>query len=449
MIAFIMLVAPSLAQSKFSVLRYDDDISSLKEQSFKSGLDLLKFIPLGNDFNISIGGELREQYQAYKNINFGDSPKNIGDKSPHQLRHRFMAHANLDLGNHLRFFIQLSNTLRFLNTNPVAPEVDENQLSLHQFFAEVKANQWKFRLGAQELLYGNNRLITVREGQNTRLTFDGIVVKRVVKNGSIDILAVSKVISRQFIFDDKRFKEWLVGFYGTQYCLSHKIGLDYFIVNLQSRSRKYNYQSGFENRQTYGIRLFSNLRKINFEVEGEYQSGKFNNLNVNAYSIFSDLNITLLSKNKGIIGFATNFASGDNNRSDNKLNTYNSMYAKPAFGLAIPLGATNIVSLAPYFRINLIHKLNILAQVFFLARSSSQDGTYSPAMIQNRPRPDLLFGSIKRTLGELYVIETNYQQTKNLSFAFDYSFFKAGSYPKATGIGKDISYISFKSAFKF
>ncbi len=92
---------------------------------------------------------------------------------------------------------------------------------------------------------------------------------------------------------------------------------------------------------------------------------------------------------------------------------------------------------------------HILAQVFFLSRNSDQDGTYSPGMLENRPKPAMAFGTKKKSLGELYVIETNYQQTKNLSFAIDASYFKGGSYPKATGNGKNITYLSFKSTFKF
>jgi len=131
------------------------------------------------------------------------------------------------------------------------------------------------------------------------------------------------------------------------------------------------------------------------------------------------------------------------------LNTYNLLYAKPAYGLVAPIGATNILSLSPYLKINPIQKLNVLAQVFFLSRNSNQDGTYSPGMIQNRPKPSTLFVSDKKILGQLYVIETNYQQTKNVSFALDASYFKAGNYPKATGAGKDILYLSFKSTLRF
>jgi Alginate export len=446
----LTLVASSvLAQNRISTLRYDDNFLLLKNDSLKKGFDQLKYISLGNKKYISFGGEWREQFQVYSNINFGDVPPTYHAISTNQLWHRLLVHSTIELGNQFRFFIQLNNTLRFLNDNPVVPEIDENQLSLHQAFAELKVNSWKFRLGRQELLYGNNRLITVREGPNTRLTFDGIVVKRTLKNGGIDFFAVSKIISKQYVFDDESFKEGLIGIYGTYYFSNRKIGLDYFVLDFQSQSRTYNYRTGFENRQTYGARLFSNFKKINFELEGAYQSGKFDNLTIDAYNVVADVNILVLPGKKGIIGLAANASSGDKDSEDHKLNTYNLLYAKPAYGLAIPIGATNMISIYPYVKINPIPKLNMAAQVFFLARNSNQDGTYSAGMIENRPNPNLLFTSNKKTLGVFYVVETTYQQNKNLSLSFDASYFNAGDYPLATGNGKDIMYVSFKSTFKF
>lgn len=430
-------------------MRYDDDFSLVKKDSSKKGFSQLKYIPLGKNNYISFGGELREQFQIYDNINFGDVPPTYQDSSTHQLWHRLLVHSNIELGNHFRFFFQLNNTLRFLNDNPIVPEIDENQLNLHQAFTELKLTNWNFRLGQQELYYGNHRLITVREGPNTRQAFDGLVVKRKFRNGTLDFFAVSKVISKQYVLDDESMQDGLYGIYGTHYLFKHKMGLDYFVVDFQSKARKYNYQSGFENRYTYGIRLFSNLKTVNFEFEGAYQTGQFNTLSIDAYNALADVNFTILPSKKGIIGFAVNVASGDKDSSDTQLNTYNLLYAKPAYGLVAPIGASNMLSLSPYLKINPVQKLNVLAQVFFLSRNSNQDGTYSPGMVQNRPRPDALFTTDKKTLGQLYLLETNYQQNKHCSLAFDASYFNAGSYPKATGNGNDILYLSLKSTFKW
>jgi len=445
----LLAIATSSAQNKISWLRYDDDFTSLKKDTVKKGLDKVKYISLGKNNYISFGGEFRDQLQYYDNLNFGDVPPSYSKTDVFQHLRRIMVHTNIELGNHFRFFMQLNHTGRELNNNPVVPEIDENQLSLHQAFGEWKDNNWKFRLGHQEMFYGNHRLITFREGPNTRQAFDGLVIKRKFKNGSLDFFAVSKVISKQYVFDDESMHDGLLGIYGTHFYANRKLGLDYYLVNFQSRDRMYNYQTGYENRQTFGIRLFSNLKTVNFEFEGAYQTGKFNDLTIDAYNVVADVNLTLFPSKKGVLGFAANIASGDKDSNDNKLNTYNLLYAKPAYGLVAPIGATNMLSLSPYLKINPAQKLNVLAQVFFLSRNSNQDGTYSPGMIQNRPRPTALFASDKKTLGQLYLLETAYQFSARSALAFDASYLKAGSYPKATGSGDDILYLSLKSTFKW
>lgn len=437
------------AQNNISLLRYDDNFTNLKYEKQKTGFDRLKFIALGRKSYLSVGGESREQVQFFKNANFGDAPPPYKNETNWQLNHRLMVHAAVDLGEKVSLFLQLNNTLRFFNPNPAVPEIDENQLSLHQAFAELKLRRWKFRMGRQELLYGNHRVVTVREGPNTRKTFDGIVLKKSFQSGSIDIFCTTPVIAGKYIFDDQSGKESFAGIYGTQFFAHHKIGLDYYILNLQSRLRKYNYKIGYENRQTFGLRLFSKLPNLNIELEGAYQTGRFGDETIRAYNLLADINILLLPDTKGLLGFMANSASGDRNSEDKKLNTYNLLFARPAYGLAVPFGASNMISLSPYLKINPLQKLSLLAQVFFLRRNSNQDGTYSPGMIENRPRKDILFRSGEKTIGVLYLLESNYQHSKRLELSLDATYLKAGAYPKATGNGRDIFYLACKYAFRF
>lgn len=448
LVLYLISYNGAFSQAIISPLRYNDDFNYLKNDSLKNGFEAIKYLKLGNLSYISLGGELREQLQYFENINFGDVPPNYLDRKTFQLWHRFLVHSNLEFNENYRVFIQLNNTLRFLNKNPIVKEIDENQLSLHQAFAEIKQSNFIFRLGRQELLYGNNRLISVREGPNTRLSFDAVIIKYFDKLNSIDFIYSSPVISNQYVFDDQHFKETLMGIYGTFIPQKKKIGLDYYAINFQSKLRQYNFESGYENRQTFGVRSFSKFKNLNFEFEASYQTGKFNDLRIEAYNLFADVNYAFLEKEKLKIGVSYNRASGDKNNTDNKLNTYNLLYAKPAFGQAIPIGSTNLVSIFPYVKTNPLPNLSLLGQVFFIARESSFDGIYSPGMVQNRPKPNQLFISKEKTLGTFYVFESNYNMSKNLAFAFDASFFKAGKFIKSTGQGKDITYLSFKSTFK-
>jgi len=96
----------------------------------------MKYIPLSENSNVSFGGEVREQIQYYENQNFGDVLLTFTKISAGQIWHRVMAHTNIELGKSVRLFVQFGSTFRFLNPNPLTPEIDENQLNLHQAFLE-------------------------------------------------------------------------------------------------------------------------------------------------------------------------------------------------------------------------------------------------------------------------------------------------------------------------
>jgi hypothetical protein len=99
--------------------------------------------------------------------------------------------------------------------------------------------------------------------------------------------------------------------------------------------------------------------------------------------------------------------------------------------------------------VNPTKKLSVYAGIYLLNRQSNQDGTYSPGMVQVRPTPPTLFISTKKSIGTQYALETGYNVNKHLFFAIDFVYLKAGSYVKETGKGKNITYTSFKGAFKF
>ncbi len=164
-----------------NIIRYLDDFSYLLESDTleRTELEKLKYIyPFKNkNINISFGGELREQYQYYKNPNFGDlKPGTVEDVNGY-LWHRAMAHADLMLGEDWRVFTQFSSTFALGKEN-ITTGIDQNALSLHQFFIKWSPQKSKgifTQIGRQEFALGSNLTISMREGPNTRLTFDAVV----------------------------------------------------------------------------------------------------------------------------------------------------------------------------------------------------------------------------------------------------------------------------------
>lgn len=271
MLAIGFILGDVAGYSQIQYLRYNDDFRYLHRDSLsRKGLQKLKYIPIAEQVNISFGGEIREQLQRYNNINFGDVPPNFKRSNSWQFWHRLMVHANVDIGQRARAFVQLSSTYRFLNPYPLTPEIDQNELSLHQAFIDYRFNKlWMARIGRQELSYGGHRLITFREGPNTRLTFDGAILKYNNGKRRVDVFAISPVISKKGVFDDQSLNDLTVGIYASEN-LAKKLSIDYYLLHFHSRRRQYNFIAGTKNREIVGVRLFSENPKTNYEVEGTY-----------------------------------------------------------------------------------------------------------------------------------------------------------------------------------
>jgi hypothetical protein len=449
LILIVLIVIIVSAQSQIQYLRYNDNFNYLKSDSIsKKGFQRIKFIPISQKVNVSFGGEIREQLQYYKNINFGDVPLTYSKSTSSQLWHRLMVHTNIEVGKKTRLFAQLGSTYRFLNPNPLTPEIEQNELSLHQAFIDYHFNKlWLARIGRQEISYGNHRLITFREGPNTRLTFDAAIFKYNNEKRKVDVFAISPVIAQKGAFDDQIFKDLTLGIYATEK-LTKKLSFDYFLLHFHSTRRQYNFIVGSENRKIVGFRLFTENPKTNCEVEVTYQFGKFNKLLINAYGISADINHKIVPVKSFIIGLSGNYITGDKTKSDNQLNTYNLLYSKPQYGLTAPVGATNIITVNPYLKLKPTSKSNVYLGTNLMWRQSSNDGTYTPGAIQIRPKPEISFSTNKRKIGTLVVLETSYSLNDHFSFAIDASRFIAGNFTKETGKGKSIYYSSFKISYK-
>lgn len=442
----LIVVFPN-GYSQISILRYNDNFSYLKSDTVKkNGIEKIKHMPLAKEGNISFGGDLREQLQYYKNINFGDGKTSHSNTI--QLWHRLMLHSNLEIGKKVRLFTQLGSTFRFFNPDPLTPEIDQNKLSLHQAFVDYYySKKWQIRIGRQEVTYGNNRILTFREGPNTRQTFDAAAVRYNSEGRRLDMFVMSPVISKPGVFDDERSREVVAGIYGTEKPHLHVPGLDYYVLNYSGNRRMYNFSSGNEMRQSYGFRLFSKNDRFNYELEGTYQSGKFNDLRISAFSVSADVSHVVVAKQL-TLGLAGNYASGDKGNSDMELNTYNFLFSRPQYGLTAPIGASNIVNINPYLSAMPAKRMRIDAGAYFMWRASIHDGTYSPLAKEVRPAPAQLFNATQKKIGTLLSLEAAFVVAKNISMGVDAGYFIAGNYTKETGKGRNISYYSFKTSVK-
>lgn len=452
----LLLSVHTLAQpGPIKNLRYDDDFTYLQNDSIqKNGLEKLKFRSfLKNSSSYwSLGGEIREWYEVRVNPNFGDTPPGFIPDYDGSLQHRMMLHADLQWNKRLRTFFQLNNTLEFGNPNPPIPEIIVDGLGVHQAFLELemsptKTKSSRLRLGRQELSFGNELIVSSREGPNNRLPFDGISFIKSDNKLSYQAFVATLVIIHPEVFDNRHVNEWLWGgYFHLNKNKIHKI--DAYYLGMYSERRKYNYVEGSQNRHTIGTRFWNHLSKVYYDVELMYQSGKFNdqlinagNFNAEARYVFRD------TKWKPMVGLGVSYITGDFNQNDNQLNTFDSFYPKPVYGLATPQGPSNIAHVRPIIGFEPVKSLFVNFSWYYLSRTSIQDGTYSPGMDQVRPLPGL--ESDKNSVGTQYSLDLFYFINQNLTFITFLSYVDPGQYITETGKGLDTFFWASAIQFKF
>lgn len=444
-----MLFSTQMLAQHIARIRFDDDFSYLKHDSLKKNWDeKLKMISLGGAVKLSVGGEWREQYQSYTNLNFGEVPSNFETDSPHQLMHRIMLHANLQWAQKFRIFAQLNNTMRFWNPNPFNSQLDQNELSVHQLFAEASvAPHTIIRLGRQEYSWGLERFVATKEGPNTRQPFYGATLKYQFQKNKFEAFLSNPIKMNVGAWDDVRSSEILGGAYYSHAFKPKRANLDLYYFFFESTLREYMFKKGLEKRHTIGFRLYSDLGPINYDVELAHQSGSFEQLDINAFMGVWDFNFSPVRY--GYLGFSGNYVPGDVSDKDGELNTFNTLFARPPFGQTVALNITNTLNLSPYIRYQRTNKWLVTLRGSFVDRTQIADGIFTPNMTPMRPVLGKKIDSKEKEVCQIYALEANVFPTRNLAIQLEMGYCAAGSYLKDSGVGKDVVYFALRNAFKF
>lgn len=447
----LMLPASLCAQQfpSFKLLRYDEDYSKLKGDTGSSWYRRMKFTALSKDKQtyITFGGETRFQYFYAKNETWGDDPK---DNDGYVLT-RWLAHADLHAGKYFRTFVQLQSSLANSRIDP--SPVDNNPLELHQAFVDIdplvsEKSRLTFRLGRQELAYGSQRIVSVRDGPNNRQSFDALRSIFTTGNYRADVFYSHYVAARPDIFDDgfnKKAKLW--GAYLVKNKVAALKNIDLYYLGLWKKNTEFNSGTGRELRHSIGTRIWSNKNSWKYDVEALYQFGKFATSNISAWTASINTSYEFSSvKFKPEVGLKTELISGDKNKMDNKLQTFNPLYPRGGyFGLAALIGPANLVDVHPSISFELSGKLSFDIDDDIFWRYSHNDGLYAVNMSLIYPDGNTTETKIGNQLSAGLI----YSPNQFLYFRGELTWFKAGDYLKLVGAGKDILFTGFTAQLKF
>src|SRR3712207_2309908 len=93
--------SPPPPPPRYRLLRYEEDYRYLRTASGGDFWNSVKFIPLGEEHHVSVGGELRERFEYLR-----DPDTDLTERA---LLQRVLLHGDLHLASTFRLFVQTSS----------------------------------------------------------------------------------------------------------------------------------------------------------------------------------------------------------------------------------------------------------------------------------------------------------------------------------------------------
>ncbi len=436
----------------YALNRADENYQYLRDPACRTDFwDPIKYMPLTESGSIylTLSGEARERYEYYSNPNWGSGSPGSG----YYLQRYFLG-ADLELGEHVRLFNQLQASFENWRVGGPRPSIDMDQLDVHQSFLDLKGDlgsdgSFVFRSGRQELAYGSQRLIAVREGPNVRQAFDGF--RAMIRTGDVkvDAFATKPVESNLYGFDDgPNNGEALWGLYSVLPApVLPKGNIDLYYIGYWNRMATYNQGTAPEHRNSVGTRLWGNPKPFDYNYEFVYQFGTFGKGNIQAWTAASDTGYTFASLPLSPrLSLKADITSGDRNPNNPNLQTFNPLFPKGAYfsedGL---IGPMNHIDVNPGVDLHVRNNLTLSLNWDFFWRENVHDGVYNNSLVLVRRAGN----STARYVGSQPQAVLQWDVDRHISFVAIYAHFFAGEFIEQSGPGKDVDYITTWVAYKF
>ena len=425
-------------------LRYEEDWSLLSDRDCKEEpIDNIKYVPLGREnWYLSVGGEIRYRYENYEAPGFG-----VGPETPSgYILQRYLLHTDWHFGHHFRVFAQFQSGLENGRNGGPRP-TDEDVADLHQGFLDItdSSQNWRLRVGRQEIEFGTGHLIGASEGLNVRRAFDGF--RFTFKHGrwTCNSTLTHPVLVRPHTFDisDHTQTEWGAGFTRVR---EHG-GWSGYYFGLNRKQAFFNGKTGQDISETFGSRLWKQGTVFDYNTDVIFQTGTFGAGHILAGAVSSNDGITLHNlRFQPRFAVRFDYASGDSDHNSQNLNTFSPLFPNPQYSsISALLGPSNLTDVGPLIRITLNAKTAISPEMPFYWRSSIHDGIYNFNGMQIRP------GNLStaRFVGYQPGVTLERAFSPHLSTTGGYFYFFTGRFLHETPPDKGVGYFYATVTFRF
>ena len=433
----------------FKPLRYDEDYRYLADPARRTDFwDPVKYMPMGSgsDGYLSFGGELRERAETFSDPGFGLS----GGAKETYLLHRALISADFYWTASVRAFAQIGDELVADKNKPLG-SADLNRGDLNQAFIDIRLpltenSDLVMRTGRQEISLGSQRLVSTRDPQNIRRSFDGIRLTGAIAGISVDVIATRPVLLRPGYFDDSSdHKQAFWGMYTTT-PFSSRQGIDLYYLIFENSAARYGTKTGFENRKSLGTIVFGAASGWDWNFEAVYQFGTFGDQDIKAWTFASDSGYMFSAIPwTPRLGLKANIASGDHNPRDKTLGTFNPLFPKFGyFSEADLVSPNNFYDVQPSLTITPTKDVSLTLGWDAIWRQTNQDAVYTVPGVQVKATA----GRGGREIGNQVSLDAAWQVDRHIELKASAVHFNAGNAIRSAG-GHDVDFVIWSGAYKF
>lgn len=433
--------APRDPRPDMGLFRFDEDwrrACAARAESIEASYKCLTPLP---NVEVALGGELRIRSEFTS-----ASLTSPVDRTDTALV-RTMFHADVRIGAAFRVFAQVG-ALRAAGSDRPYPAIQSNEADLLQGFADLTLQlpgaSLLVRAGRQELAFGSQRLVAVREGPNLRRAFDGFRARLQRHSASIDVFRLNPVEARKGAFDDRSApQERFSGAYLTAPLIGPLRMDAYWLERKLDPSPLHRHS---ELRRSFGVRLFGQARQIDWDVEGVVQSGHAGDQVIRAWTLASDFGVTLphfpLHPRFGI---KADIASGDRRAGDGRIGTFDPLYPKlPYFSEANLVVPANLVDINPGLTLHPAKRLALAANWDLLWRHRRADAIYTAPFMAVPASAGQSGGFI----GNQLVLTADWQTSRALRFYGQIVRFSPGMTLRNLG-GRPLTFLVTSATLRF
>jgi hypothetical protein len=431
------------AAEAFKPIRADETYAHLATAD-RTGLDVLRYIPVGGDAYLTLGGEARLRIDAVDAPRFGVA----GEQADTYGLVRGLFSADLHLSDRVRVYGELG-WHRDVDKTDAPALTDRDGLDAQVAFVDVTPDAdrlWRLRLGRQELMLSpTQRFVSVREGPNIRQSFDGLRVTRQTKGLRLDAFYVTPVTIARGAFNDPSNRAQ--HFYGVYAAgrLATRLNLDVYALELDRDGARFGAVTGDERRRSLGARLAGQVGAADFEAEGMIQRGAFAGRKIRAWGGSVGGGYTLAAPWKPRIGLRLDAGSGDKDPNDGRLQTFNPLFPKGAYFNESGLTSwSNLMAVRPSLGLSPTKAISLEVSYLDRARQTGGDAAYlQPSVVL----PGSL-ASRAKAVGHALQADASWQATRNVKLQVEALHQEVDAAVKAAG-GRDGDFVMAIVQYRF